>query len=41
MSDHYLTNYYNSIKDTLAVCGHLDLNGLKLKYDVKAGYLDE
>ena len=31
MSDPYL--YYNSIKDT-PVCGHLDFNCLKLKYEV-------
>ena len=31
VSDPYL--YYNSIKDT-PVCGHLDLNCLKLKYEV-------
>ena len=31
MSDPYL--YYKSIKDT-PVCGHLDLNFLKLKYEV-------
>ena len=31
MNDHYL--YYNSIKDT-PVCGHLDFNCLKLKYEV-------
>ena len=31
MSDPYL--YYNSIKDT-PVCGHLDINCLKLKYEV-------
>ena len=31
MSDPYL--YYKSIKDTL-VCGHLDFNCLKLKYEV-------
>ena len=30
MSDPYL--YYNSIKDT-PVCGHMDFNCLKLKYD--------
>ena len=30
MSDPYL---YNSIKDT-PVCGHLDFNCLKLKYEV-------
>ena len=38
MSDPYL--YYNSIKDT-PVCGHLDFNCLKLKNEVKVGYLDE
>ena len=38
MSDPYL--YYNSIKDT-SVCGHLDFNCLKLKNEVKVGYLDE
>ena len=31
MSDPYL--YYNSIKNT-PVCGHLDFNCLKLKYEV-------
>ena len=31
MSDLYL--YYNLIKDT-PVCGHLDFNCLKLKYEV-------
>ena len=31
MIDPYL--YYNSIKDT-SICGHLDFNGLKLKYEV-------
>ena len=31
MSDPYL--YYNLIKDT-SVCGHLDFNCLKLKYEV-------
>ena len=31
MSDPYL--HYNSIKDT-SVCGHLDFNCLKLKYEV-------
>ena len=31
MSDPYL--YYKSIKDT-PVCGHLDFNCLKLKYEV-------
>ena len=31
MSDPYL--YYNSIKDT-PVCGHLDLNCLKFRYEV-------
>ena len=31
MSDPYL--YYNSIKDN-PVCGHLDFNCLKLKYEV-------
>ena len=38
MSDPYL--YYKSIKDT-SVRGHLDFNCLKLKYEVKVGYLDE
>ena len=37
MSDPYL--YYKSIKDT-PVCGHLDFNCLKLKYEVlKLGVL--
>ena len=36
MSDPYL--YYNSIKDTL-VCGHLDFNCLKLKYEVNQDIL--
>ena len=31
MSDPYL--YYNSIKDT-SICGHLDFDCLKLKYEV-------
>ena len=39
MSDPYL--YYNSIKDT-PVCGYLDVNCLKLKYEVlMLGFLDE
>ena len=44
MSDPYLSYlYYKSIKVTLFVplCGHLDFNCLKLKYEVKVGYLDE
>ena len=36
MSDPYL--YKNSIKDT-PVCGHLDFNCLKLKYEVNHGIL--
>ena len=36
MSDPYL--YYNSIKGT-PVCGHLDFNCLKLKYEVNHGIL--
>ena len=32
--------YYKSVKGT-PICGHLDFNCLKLKYDVKVGYLDE
>ena len=38
MRDPYL--YYNSIKDT-PVLGHLNFNCLKLKNEVKVGYLDE
>ena len=38
MSGPYL--HYNSIKDT-PVCGHLDFNCLKLKYEVRVWYLDE
>ena len=38
MSDPYL--YYNSIKDA-PVCGHLDFNCLKLKYEVKVGFFNE
>ena len=34
VSDPYL--YYKSIKDT-PVCGHLDFNCLKLKYEVLTG----
>ena len=36
----WVTLIRKSIQDT-PVCGHLDFNCLKLKYEVKAGYLDE